>query len=227
MTRSLVASHAALALAPNASREPLVGRARAVAMPSPSSAAEVLSLLGREPDARSRGEGGSRERARGWRVAVFTAGAHARRRHDFPADGEGGLEPRVRRLRGGSRRARALRSPRLLGVVRWFRNLSPSSERLDVLRSSRGLGPDKRVPHRFLPRDPTRQPRSRSCAPWVWRARRSARATRARSPRGSGARGATARAHPAPATARPAAATPPVPSHRRAPRSSGRTTTPP
>ena len=103
----------------------------------------------------------------------------------------------------------------------------PSSERLDVLRSSRGLGPDKRVPYRFLPCDPTRQPRSRSCAPWVWRARRSARATRARSPRGSGARGATARAHPAPAAARPAAATPPVPSHRRTPRSSGRTTTPP
>ena len=47
------------------------------------------------------------------------------------------------------------------------------------------------------------------------------------SPRGSGARGATARALPAPATARPAAATSPVPSHRRAPRSSGRTTTSP
>lgn len=46
-------------------------------MPSPSSAAEVLPLLGREPDAQSRGEGGSREHARGWRVSVFAAAALA------------------------------------------------------------------------------------------------------------------------------------------------------
>lgn len=105
------------------------------------------------------------------------------------------------------------------------KSLPGPSERLDVLSSSRGLGPDTRFltvsSHAIL----TYQLRSRSCAPWVWRARRSARATSARSPRGSGARGTTARAHPSPVTARPAVATPRAPSARRTNRSSGRTTT--
>ena len=221
MTRSLVANHATLALASNTSREPPVGRARAVAMPSPSSAAEVLSLLGREPDARSRGEGGSRERARGWRVAVFTAGAHARRRHDFPADGEGGLEPRVRRLRGGSRRARALRSPRLLGGP--MDKIFPSSERLGVLARLEGsvltnafLTVSSHAIHATVAL-------AFVCAGSGERGARRERLGRVRRALGSARR--HARAHPAPAAALPAAATPPV--HRRTPRSSGRTTTPP
>ena len=124
---------------------------------------------------------------------------------------------RVRRRRRRSRRAHARRSPRLVGVVRCFRNLPGPSERLDVLSSSRRpLLPDTRFltvsSHAIL----TYQLRSRSCAPWVWRARRSARATSARSPRGSGARGTTARlAHPSPVTARPAVATPRSTSARR------------
>ena len=127
--------------------------------------------------------------------------------------------------RGGHTRVDRHHAPR--GCCPMFpKSLPGPSERLDVLSSSRGLGPDTRFltvsSHAIL----TYQLRSRSCAPWVWRARRSARATSARSPRGSGARGTTARlAHPSPVTARPAVATPRAPSARRTNRSSGRTTT--
>jgi hypothetical protein len=111
VTRSLAASHAARAQ-PRRRTDRGYRRSgvRAVAMPAPSSAAEVLPLLGCETDARSRGEGASRERARGWRVAVFAAGAHART-HDFKEDGNGRLDPNVRRRRRLSRRAHARRSP--------------------------------------------------------------------------------------------------------------------
>jgi hypothetical protein len=228
VTRSLAASHAARAQ-PRRRTDRGYRRSgvRAVAMPAPSSAAEVLPLLGCETDARSRGEGASRERARGWRVAVFAAGAHART-HDFKEDNNGRLDPNVRRRRRLSRRAHARRSPSCASwVLSDVSEISPDRPTsLDVLSSSRRpLLPDTRFltvsSHAIL----TYQLRSRSCAPWVWRARRSARATSARSPRGSGARGTTARAHPSPVTARPAVATPRAPSARRTNRSSGRTTT--
>ena len=175
---------------------------------------------------RVRAERGLRGNARADGASPFSPQVRTHFRHDFKEDGNGRLDnarpASEARLAEGTRASIA--APR--GCCPMFpKSLPGTSERLDVLSSSRGLGPDTRFltvsSHAIL----TYQLRSRSCAPWVWRARRSARATSARSPRGSGARGATARAHPSPVTARPAVATPRAPSARRTNRSSGRTTT--